>query len=150
MANLTGLDIDPEVKETNGAFVLLPEGNYKMIISGDELKDTSKGGKMLVIELQVIEGEYAGEVVRDRLNIVNASEVAQKIGQGTLKKICSLCAVPFPPKDTAKLYGKPMMVKIGVSEFESNKEAGKMLQSNDVKGYNEAKKAAPAATTNGW
>ncbi len=146
MANLVGLSIDPDVKESSGAFVVLPKGTYKMVITGDELKETQKGGKMLVLDLQVVDGEYAGTGIIDRLNIINASEVAQKIGQGTLKKICSVCSVPFPPKDTAKLYGKPMNVTVDVTEFESNKEAGKMLQSNEVKKYEKfVKKEAEGA-----
>lgn len=155
MALLTELNIDPNVEEANGGFTVLPAGKYKMCMVGDELVNNKAGtGKILKLKLQVIEGQFAGEVLTDNLNITNPSPVCQKIGQGTLKKICNLCNVVFPPQDTNGLMGKPMVVTLNVEEFASN-NTGKMLKSNKVKSYDAANTAIPAQAqtqtkTNGW
>lgn len=143
MAILTGLNIDANVEESNGGFTVLPAGNYKVCLVGDELVDNkSNTGKILKLKLQVIEGQYAGEVLNDNLNITNPSPVAQKIGQGTLKRICNLCSSPFPPQDTNSLMGKPMMVTVQVEEFKSN-NTGNMLKSNKIKKYDTATSTMP-------
>ena len=146
MANLNGLNIDPEVQESNGVFEVLPAGKFKVAMVGDELKDNKAGtGKILEIRLQVIEGQYAQEIIKDNINITNPSAVCTAIGQGTLKRICNLCNVQFPPQETAGLMGKPMVVTLGVQEFTSN-TTGKVLKSNTVKKYEAANTAIPANT----
>jgi len=135
MADLSNTQIDENVPEA-GSFTCLPEGNYPVVIIHDEIKTTQKGGKMLEIKLLIFEGKYKGENLTDRLNLINPSTVAQKIGQGTLKKLCRLTGLPFPPKDTEGWKGKPLTVKVGVTEFISN-TSGKTLKGNEIKGYRE-------------
>ena len=144
MTTLAGLQIDPNVKEADGEFIILPAGKYKAVLVADELKDTKikpgetkSTGKRLVLKLQVIEGQFAQELLEDGLNIINPSAQSQAIGQGTLKRICNVCSVPFPPQDTAGLMGKPMVVTVGVEDFKSN-TSGKMLKGNKIKKYEPA------------
>ncbi|OGS40510.1 MAG: hypothetical protein A3K77_00765 [Euryarchaeota archaeon RBG_13_31_8] len=153
MADLSNTQIDQNVPES-GSFTVLPEGFYLCVIINDEIKDTQKGGKMLEINLLVIDGQYKGETLTDRLNIINASSIAQKIGQGTLKKLCRLTGLEFPPKNTAGWKGKPLMVKVGIQKFNSN-TTGKELESNEVKDYKEFVKqeqqiTPPQKTTGAW
>ena len=138
MADLTNTQIDADVPES-GSFTCLPEGNYPVVIIHDEIKNTQKGGKMLEIKLLIFEGKYKGENLTDRLNLINSSSIAQKIGQGTLKKLCRLTGLPFPPKDTEGWKGKPLLVKVGVTEFTSN-TSGKSLKGNEIKDYKEYQK----------
>ena len=99
MADLTGTGLDPNVPENSGGFTVIPEGKYQVVIVGDKLVPTKAGtGKMLELKVQIIEGDHRGETITDRLNIVNASSVAQAIGQGQLKRICNLCGVQYPPR----------------------------------------------------
>lgn len=136
MADLTGANLDPNVEENTGGFTVVPEGKYQVVIVGDSLKDTKAGtGKILELKVQIVDGEHRGTTVIDRLNIVNQSDVAQKIGQGQLKRICNLCGASYPPSDTSGLIGKPMQATIKVEEFTSNK-TGNLLQSNKISGYN--------------
>ena len=165
MADLSGVtgQINPDVEESSGAFTVLPAGKYKAVLVADELKDTKAGtGKILEIKLQITEGQFAQEIVKDNINITNPSAQCQAIGQGTLKRICNLCNVQFPPNDTAGLMGKPMVITVAVEEFESNKSPGNMLKSNKVKKYDPADtpmpqvvqgasdQQAPAAAASGW
>jgi len=133
MANLEGIGIDENVEESSN-FNLKPAGIYPVIIIKDEIKTTSTGGKLIEITMLITEGQYKNETITDRLNLVNASPVAQKIGQGTLKKICRLTNLPWPPKDTSEWKGILMLIKITVEEFKS-KRTGEMLSGNKIKNY---------------
>jgi hypothetical protein len=87
-----------------------------------------------------MDGQFAGEVLTDYINITNPSPKAQAIGQGTLKRICNLCGVPYPPQDTAGLMGKPLGVDVKVEEFTSNNSVDengnpKKLKSNKINAY---------------
>ncbi len=134
MANLQGINIDANVPES-GNFTIIPPATYKAVIAGDKITTTKDGrGKMLELTVQIIEGPYTGLTIIDRLNIVNASQQAQNIAQGTLKRICGVLRAPFPPQNTDSLMGKPMLVTVGVEEFTSNK-TGNVLKSNKIKNY---------------
>lgn len=134
MANLQGINIDANVPEV-GSFTIIPPATYKAVIAGDKITTTKDGrGKMLELTVQIIEGPYTGLTIIDRLNIVNASQQAQNIAQGTLKRICGVLRAPFPPQNTDSLMGKPMLVTVGVEEFTSNK-TGNVLKSNKIKNY---------------
>ena len=143
MANLTGLNLDPNVEESQGEFTVIPAGIYKAVIVHDEICDTKAGtGKLLKLQLQIIEGYHQGAIVKDNLNIINPHQVAQKIGQGTLKRICNLCKVQYPPQDTSGLYGRPMAITVKVSTFTSNL-TGEDLKSNKISKYDKPAGSVP-------
>jgi len=138
MTNLSGVGLNPNVEENTGAFTVLPAGKYKACLVADELRDNSAGnGKILVVKVQIIDGQFSGEVLTDYINIINPNPTAQTIGQGTLKRICNMCGIPYPPHDTAGLMGKPLGIDIKVEKFVSN-TTGKELESNKIKSYGPA------------
>jgi len=149
MANFNGINIDANVEESTGEFIVLPAGKYKACIVSDEIKDNRAGnGKIWAIKLQIIQGQYSGQTLTDYINIVNVNLKAQAIGQGILKRICNICNVQFPPTDTVGFMGKPMEVQVKVEEFTSNTvdDNGnpKKLKSNKVSGYSKVSTAEPA------
>lgn len=151
MANLQGINIDANVPEA-GSFTIIPPATYKAVIAGDKITTTKDGrGKMLELTVQIIEGPYTGLTIIDRLNIVNASQQAQNIAQGTLKRICGVLRAPFPPQNTDSLMGKPMLVTVDVEEFTSNK-TGNVLKSNKIKNYAPIPSvtSTPPAAVQGW
>jgi hypothetical protein len=134
MSDLSNVNLDPNVPEA-GSFQVVPEGRYKAVIAGDKLyptKDTK--GRILELTVQIIEGQFSGLTIPDRLNILNPSEIAQRIAQGTLKRICSAVGVAYPLQNTDVLLGKPMLVTVEIEKFKSNK-TGNDLQSNKIKNY---------------
>jgi len=135
MSDMTGLGLDPNVPEFDGKFPLYPAGDYSMVIIGEEVKDTKdKNGKLWVLKHQIISGEYKGQIYTNRLNIKNKSVVCQKIGGGTARRICTLTGVPWPPPDTTKMFGKPMLVTLCIDV------EGKY---NDKASYNEIDNKPP-------
>lgn len=129
-----------------GGFEVIEPGWKKVVITGSEVKPTKAGnGKILVFTYELQDG--TGRTLTDRLNILNPSEVAQKIGRGALAKIALAIGHKGELSRTEPLHGRPFEVKVEVEEFESNNEAGKMLKSNKCSDYRAV--TAPAASTGG-
>ena len=138
MANLGGaIDVDETVKDYKTGFEIIEPSWKTVVITESELKDTSTGGKMLVLKDELQDG--SGRSLPDRLNIVNKSEIAQKIGRATLAKIAKCCGVNGKLENSDVLHGRPFDVKIVVEKFKSNKadESGNfpMLDSNKIADY---------------
>ena len=131
MADLTPLSFDPaQVEDMGDGFKVIPPNTYPVVIVESDVKDTSTGGKMLVLKYQIIEGQYTGEYLTDRLNIQNKSEKAQAIGLSQLKHICDAISHKGLLKDSSVLHGKPFSVKVIIEQF-ANRD-GKMLDSNRI------------------
>ncbi|HUS51137.1 MAG TPA: DUF669 domain-containing protein [Candidatus Paceibacterota bacterium] len=133
MSNLCDLDLDPNVKENDGAGRVIPAGEYKVVIIGDQIKDTKDGkGKQFVPKLQIIEGDYCGVILKDYINIKNPSSACQAIGEGTIKRICRIVGEPYPmTRENSYLYGIPMMVTISIKTIKDTERL-----SNNVEVYN--------------
>jgi len=135
MADFTSIALDENVEEAGAGFTLIPPGSYEATIIKDKLQDNKAGtGKVWVVLLQITKGQFVNEQVKDYINVSNASAKCAAIGQGTLKRICNLTGVTYPPKDTKPMIGRPIGIKIVHEEFKSN-NTGKMLKSVKVKAY---------------
>ena len=110
------------------SFDVLPAGDYDAIIIASERKPTSKGGHMLKLELQVLNGEYQNRKIWDNLNIWNSSDKAVQIAKGTLSAICRAVGV-MTPKDSTELHNKPLRIKVAVRKSEEYGEQ------NQIKAY---------------
>jgi len=132
--------------EPQTSYEPMPADWYKCVITKTEEKPTKKqNGSYLQLDIEVIEGKFAGRKVFDRLNLNNPNSVAVEIAQRALSSICRAIDVPNP-QDSDELLDKPLMVKLAVRPASNGYEA-----SNDVKGYASAganagyAQAAPAA-----
>ena len=146
MADLAPLGFAPEnIEDMGDGFKVIPPGTYNVVAVESDVKDTKSGGKMLELKYQIMDGANVGDTLLDRLNIVNSSETAQKIGLSQLKNICDAIGYTGQLKDSNQLHGKPFAVKVVVEEFESNKEKGKMLKSNKIEKRMKKQSASSAA-----
>ena len=67
----------------------LPAGNYSAVIVESEEKPTkAMTGSYLQLGLEIVEGQYAGRKLIDRLNLNNPNQIAVDIAQRTLSAIC--------------------------------------------------------------
>ena len=82
-----GFNSTPQDAEGHrGSFEVIAPGWHKVVIVTSEIKTSKAGtGKLLEFKYEIQDG--TGRSLTDRLNIVNPSEVAQKIGRGALSKI---------------------------------------------------------------
>jgi hypothetical protein len=118
--------------EPNQPFEVLPAGDYKCIITESEMADTSKGGQMLKLTLQVIEGEHTNRMLFDRLNLVNSNPKAVEIAQRTLSSICHAVG-KYQVSDSSELHNLPLIASVKIRPATEQYSA-----QNDIKGYKPA------------
>lgn len=88
MSDLTGLELNLGEVEASGKFEVLPKGEYVGVVESAELKDTSKGGKMIKLAFRL----YGGKGVRKRkifenLVVVHSSPKVVSISKQKLKSL---------------------------------------------------------------
>jgi uncharacterized protein involved in exopolysaccharide biosynthesis len=124
------------------SYSILPAGTYTAAIVSSENKTTKNGnGSYLELQLEIIDGQYAGRKVWDRLNLRNPNQTAVEIAMRTLASICKAIGIKTP-RDSSELHNKPMNIKVSVREYNGN-------ESNEVKKYMPAERqqAKPSPTT---
>jgi hypothetical protein len=127
MADINGFDA--EQVEPNVDFGAVPAGRYEVMMTESEWQDNSRGtGRFLKLTFQILEGEFKGKPLWDRLNLDNPSEKAVQIAKGSLSAICRAVGVTRP-KDTSELHSIPLIVRVDKEEYEQGK------WSNPVKAY---------------
>lgn len=133
--------------QPQASFDPIPAGKYICQITESEIKSTKAGtGQQLVLTWEVLDGEYKGRKVWDRLNISNPNKQAEQISQAALSAICHAAGV-LQLQDSAQLHNKPMRLRVTIEKSEGYEA------SNKVKGYEAvtgvatpAFAASPAAT----
>ena len=93
------------------------------------MKPTKAGdGAYLELELQVIEGQYQGRKLWDRLNLNNANETTVKIAKGTLSAICRAVGV-LQPTDSCELHDLPLVAKVACRKRDDTEELTNVIKS---------------------
>ena len=117
-------------------FSALPAGDYRVIVEDSEMKQTKAGtGQYLQLTYNVLDGQYAGRKLWDRLNLVNPNSTAVEIAQRSLSAICHATGV-INLTDSAQLHGKVLVAKVGMQKDSDR---------NEIKGYKKADGSAIAA-----
>ena len=84
-----GHTFDASQIEPSTAYEVLPPGKYLAQIVNSEMRPTRDGmGQYLYLEIDILEGQYAGRKLFDRLNLSNPNPSAVEIAQRTLSSIC--------------------------------------------------------------
>lgn len=133
------LNFNAQTVSPESEFSPLPAGVYVAQVVESDVKQTKNGtGHYLQLTWKVLDGQHAGRLVFDRLNIANANETAQKIGQQQLSQLCHAVGV-MQLQDSQQLHQRPCRIKIVVRKDDQYGD------SNEVKGYEAvAGMAAPA------
>lgn len=125
-------EVEPQTFET------LPAGDYICEVVDSEMKETRAGtGQYLQLTLKVLQGNFAGRLLWDRLNVINPNEQAQNIGRQVLSALCHAAGKPNA-QDSQQLHGIPVSVKVVAKD-----DPQRGLQ-NEVKGYKSAGVSTPA------
>lgn len=119
-----GFEFNPQqvMPEEAGSFTVVPAGDYPAIYKSDEKKNTkaNNGNQMLVVKLSLADGQFKGTEIQDNLNVINRNEVAQRIARGTLSAYAAATGYTQPFGDTTVLYGRPLVVRLTVEEYDKN------------------------------
>jgi len=127
-------DVDP-----TQTFDPIPAGKYPMTFVESEMKPTKGGdGQYLQLVVEVLDGEYKGRKVWERLNLVNKNPTAVEIAQRTLSAICRATGV-MNPADSVQLHGKPFLGRVKFVPADGQYDA-----KNEMGGYEPLAGGAPA------
>lgn len=101
--SLKGVELQ---KAGTGEFTIVPSGTYTVNVGSVEVKET-KNGHALILGYKILDGEHAGKMIKDFLNIVNPSADAQRIA---LERLATVAWATNLGKDTVddsdELLGK--------------------------------------------
>lgn len=111
----------------------VPTGEYTVIIVSTDEKPTKNGGGQTFYEIvmQIVDGEFKGRRVTDRLNCKNKNEQAREIAYATLSSICWVTGVIQLQNSSAELHGKPF--KVSVAKVARDDDPTK--DGNEIRGY---------------
>lgn len=111
-------------------FTPLPFGKYVAVIKKSEWKQTkAKTGNYLELQWEVIEGDYKGRLLFDRLNLDNPNPVAVQIANKALNSICKACDL-VGVEDSEEIHEIPVLLDVRVQEATEQNPA-----SNNIRGY---------------
>lgn len=134
MAFLGGT-FDATQVEPQGDYTPIPPGDYKVQVIASEMKETSNhNGHMLVLEMEIIEGDQGGRKLFDRLNLDNPNAQAVEIAQRTLSAICHATG-KLSVQDSEELHMIPMVAVVKVDPPRKGKDGKEYGASNSIKTY---------------
>ena len=132
-------NVDP-----NAGFELYPAGKYLVQIIASEMRPTKDGrGQYLYLELDILDGQFAGCKLFDRLNLVNDNPDTVDIAKRALSSICRATG-QMQVKDSEQLHLIPMIADVRVRP-----PKGQYGESNSIRYLprnGAATTAAPAAS----
>lgn len=95
-------------------FDVFPAGKYLAQIVASEMRPTKDGrGQYLFLELDILEGPFAGRKLFDRLNLVNDNPDTVNIATRTLSSICRATG-QMQVKDSEQLHLIPLIADVRV------------------------------------
>jgi len=106
--------------EDSKQFNPIPPGSYIFRIESADGKQTKNGnGCYVEVVLVVVEGNYIGRKVWDRINLVNKSTVAESIARGQFKALCEGVGIQ-ELKSLLELNDKFIKVRIAIDKSGNN------------------------------
>lgn len=122
---------------------VIPPGKYVAHIVKSELQATKDGtGQMIWWELDILDGQFKGRKLWDRLNVVNSNPQAQEIALRALKAAQVACGLPVV-RDTEELHFKAMLVTVKVRPAGNDKSGVYREAQNEIRGYEPLPGGAP-------
>jgi len=119
-------NIDYESAASEG-YDIMPEGEYKAIISEAEEKTSKAGNTYLALTYEIVGEEMQGRKMWNNLNLNHDSEKVRAIAQSTLAAIAK--AIGRRPESEQDLLDIPLWIKV---KHKADKGSGEM-RANIVK-----------------
>lgn len=125
-------------------FDVFPAGKYLAQIVSSEMRPTKDGrGQYLFLELDILEGQFVGRKLFDRLNLVNDNPDTVDIATRTLSSICRATG-QMQVKDSEQLHLIPLIADVRVRP-----PKGQYGESNSIRYLPRNAAAAPATRAPG-
>lgn len=105
---------DATTVDPNSGFDVYPAGKYLTQIVASEMRPTKDGrGQYLFLELDILEGQFVGRKLFDRLNLVNDHPDTVDIATRTLSSICRATG-QLQVSNSEQLHLIPMMADVRI------------------------------------
>lgn len=115
------------------SFEPLPPGDYNAMITDSQMKATKAGnGEYLELTMQIIDGAHSGRRIWERLNVLNASKVAEEIARSQLNGIKAACNIE-KLESSEQLHDIPFVISLDIDRREPTR--------NKVMGYTSVARA---------
>ena len=141
------LNFDATRVEPSTVMEAIPAGQYLVEITKSETKETkAKNGSYLELEMTVLDGDYRGRKLWDRLCLQHVNPKTQSIARANLSALCHAVNI-LQPKDSVELHNLPFVVNVKTRE---NETTGDIY--NEIRGYSRRERAVAtneAAATDG-
>ena len=67
----------------------LPRGDYQAIVTESQMKITKAGtGEYLELVMQIVDGEFSGRKIWERLNLINENAATRSMAMASLTSLC--------------------------------------------------------------
>lgn len=109
-----GEKFDATAKENNVSNTV-PDGEYTLAVVNSEVKESKAGGEYLNLEIEIVDGKFAGRKIFEILCLWHEKEDVQKMARGKLSKLCRAIGKPTV-EDTDELIGLPFRGKLKTKE----------------------------------
>ena len=107
---------DPETQEGN-SWELVPAAEYVAQVVEASIQPPKSGdGFYLALTWKIVEGEFEGRQVWDRITVAHSNEQAQTIGRKTLKDLCVALDVNEQVNDAKVFLFKPARIRVGIEK----------------------------------
>jgi hypothetical protein len=128
---------------------VLPAGTYRAVMTGTEVKTSSKNNKYMSVTLEIVAPpEFAGRKLWDNLNLGHPTPETRRMAEQRLKSYCAAVGAGVV-MDTNSLFNKVFSVTLTVDQTGEQprnrvKKVEKYLKTGDA--ATTAPTSAPAAT----
>lgn len=101
-----------EVSGSGSAMPPIPDGTYSALVMDSEIKTTSKGGTMIVLEWHIVGDGYDGRRIWQNYNVVcPGAEKAEKIAKADMASACQAMGLDGY-EDTDELHMQEIKVTV--------------------------------------
>lgn len=118
MGNLSDITFNAASSQsaTGSKFEPLPAGTYRVTVFESEKRRNKKdNGNYVVLNMQVVSGDYKGRRVRQFFNVEHDDEATEARGKADFEKVLFAVNV-LKPDDTSQVHGIPMLVRIAIKD----------------------------------
>ena len=136
------LNFDASKVDPSQPFEAIPSDKYLVEITKSELKPTKAGdGSYLEIEYTILDGDYRGRKVWDRLCLNHSTQKTVEIARANLSAVCHAVGI-MKPRDSNELHHIPLMITV-----KARRDDGTGNIYNEIKGYSKRESRTPPPPT---
>ena len=123
-----------DLPDNDSGFSPVPAGDYQVEIKKVEAKETrNKDGMYFNFRLDILGPTNAGRIIFAIVNVKNASEKAQQIGQGQLKDIMRALNLQSV-SNTDQFIGGKLTVKLAIEKSEQYGDSNRVMAFKPIGG----------------